>query len=96
MPRVALANGLPDKSIGINAMAEGWKIVSSTARLNGGPPIKEYYLVAIADIDLAITELRDRERLSDAKFIVAGAADSNSLEWLDIQDGEILCVMTVA
>jgi hypothetical protein len=77
-------------------MADGWKIIALSERLDGGPPVKEYYLVAIDDMDLAISELRDREKLFDAKFTVAGAADSASLEWLDVQDGEILCVMTTA
>jgi hypothetical protein len=76
-------------------MGGGWKIIAATERLGGGPPVKEYYLVAIPDIDMAITELRDREKLLDATFTVAGAADSAALDWLDVRDGEILCVMAI-
>jgi hypothetical protein len=76
-------------------MGCGWKIIASTERLKGGPPVKEYYLVAIPDRDMAITELRDREKLFEATFTVAGAADSAALDWLDVQDGEIFCVMAI-
>jgi hypothetical protein len=35
-------------------MASGWKIITATKRLGGGPPMKEYFLVAIADRDEAV------------------------------------------
>jgi hypothetical protein len=34
-------------------MASGWKIITTTKRLGGGQPMKEYFLVAIADRDEA-------------------------------------------
>ena len=73
-------------------MAEGWKIIASMPRLDGRAPLKEYYLVAIADKEKAIAELCDRERLKGAHITVAGAAGPDSLDWLDVRDGEILYV----
>ena len=73
-------------------MVNGWKIVVTMERYNGAPPMKEYYLVAIADKEKAIAEVRDRERLADAHILIAGQAGPDSLDWLDIREGEILCV----
>lgn len=75
-------------------MAKGWKIVASMGRLDGGPPVRQYYLVAIADKTTAVAELRDREKLIGAQIIVAGAAGPDSLDWLDVRDGEIFCVFS--
>jgi hypothetical protein len=41
-------------------MASGWKIITATKRLGGGPPMKEYFLVAIEDQDEAVKALRER------------------------------------
>ena len=76
-------------------MAQGWKIVASMACLDGGPPVREYYLVAIADREKAIAALRHWEKLMDAHIAVAGEATPDSLDWLDVRDGEILCVSSV-
>jgi hypothetical protein len=44
-------------------MAKGWKTVSATKRLGGGPLMKEYFLVAIADRDGALKALREPKNL---------------------------------
>jgi hypothetical protein len=49
-------------------MASGWKIITATKRLGGGPPIKEYFLVAIVDRDEAVTALRERRQLQRARL----------------------------
>jgi hypothetical protein len=77
-------------------MASGWKIITATKRLGGGPPIKEYFLVAIADRDEAVKALRERRQLLDVQITVAGQATDEYLEWLDVRPGEIFCVMAVS
>jgi hypothetical protein len=77
-------------------MATGWKIISATERLGGGPPMKEHFLVAIADRDTAVKALRERKKLLDADLTVAGEATADLLEWLDVKPGQILCVLAVS
>ena len=77
-------------------MMSGWKIVVSIAYPDGRPPVKEYYIVAIADREQAIAELRDRERLTDAHTAIAGHAGPDWLEWLDVRPGEILFISSRA
>jgi hypothetical protein len=67
-------------------MASGWKIITATKRL-GGQPMKEYFLVAIADRDEAVKALRVRRQLLDVQITVAGQATDES---------EIFCVMAVS
>ena len=77
-------------------MASGWKIITATKRLGGGPPMKEYFLVAIADRDEAVKALRERRQLLDVQITVAGQASDEYLERLDVRPGEIFCVMPVS
>ena len=59
-------------------------------------PMKEYFLVAIADRDEAVKALRERRQLLDVQITVAGQATDEYLEWLDVRPGEIFCVMVVS
>jgi hypothetical protein len=59
-------------------------------------PMKEYFLVAIADRDEAVKALRERRQLLDVQITVPGQATDEYLEWLDVRPGEIFCVMAVS
>ena len=78
-------------------MAIVWKIITSTARMGGGgPPLKEYFLVAIADRDAALRALRYRRPDVEASTMtVVGEASPDYVEWLDVKDGDIFCVAAV-
>src|SRR5260370_9685581 len=69
-------------------MGRGWKIITGTKRLGGGPPMKEYFLVVIVDRDEAVKALRERRQLLDVQITVAGQATDEYLEWLAMT-GEI-------
>jgi len=79
-------------------MAKVWKIISSTERMGGGgPPLKEYFLVAIADRDAALRALRYRRPDVEASAMtIVGEASPDSVAWLDPNDGDILCVAAVS
>jgi hypothetical protein len=77
-------------------MASGWKIIAAMKRFGCGPPMKEYFLVAVTDRDEAVKMLRKRRHLLDAEMTVAGQATDEYLEWLDVRPGEIFCVMAVS
>jgi hypothetical protein len=77
-------------------MAKGWKIISTTERLGGGPPMKEYFLVAIEDRHGAIEALRIRKNLLNATIVVDGEARPELFDWLDVQPGQILSVVAVS
>jgi hypothetical protein len=79
-------------------MAKVWKIVASTERMGGGgPPLQEYFLVAIADRDAALRALRYRRPDVEASnMTVAGEASPDSVEWLALKDGDIFCVAAVS
>jgi len=70
----------------------GWKIVVPIPHRDGLPPVKEHYLVAIADREESIAELGDREKLTDAQITVAGEAGPDWLDWLQVGTGEILFI----
>jgi hypothetical protein len=76
-------------------MAAAWKIVATTERIGSGPPLKEYFLVAIADQAKAIEALRIHRNLSQAHqhVRIVGEAETEFLDWLDVKDGEIFCVI---
>ena len=63
--------------------------------MGGGPPRKHYYLVAMSDQSAALSALRKRPGLRDADLTVVGEASLNDVEWLDVKDGEIFCVMPI-
>jgi hypothetical protein len=79
-------------------MGKIWKIIASTKRMGGdGPPLKEYFLVAIADQDAALAALRYRRPDVEASEIaIVGEASPDSVEWLDLKVGQILCVSAVS
>ena len=79
-------------------MAKVWKVISSTERMGGGgPPLKEYFLVAIADPDAALKALRYRRPDVEASTMtVVGEATPDYVEWLGVKDGDIFCVVAVS
>jgi hypothetical protein len=79
-------------------MVKIWKINSFTERMGGGgPPLKEYFLVAITDQAAALAALRKRRPdLEASDFTIVGEAGPNDVEWLDVKDDQILCVTAVA
>jgi hypothetical protein len=79
-------------------MAKVWKVTSSTKRMGGdGAPLKEYFLVAITDRDAALAALRYRRPDVEAsELAIVGEATPDYVEWLDLKDGQILCVSAVS
>jgi hypothetical protein len=79
-------------------MGKVWKIISSTERLGGGgPPLKQYFLVAITDRDAALAALRHRRPdIETSEISVVGEATPNDVKWLDVNDGDIHCVQPVS
>ena len=77
-------------------MAKVWKITAhEVEQMGGGPPLKEYFLVAMSDQFAAMSALRKRPTLRDAELTVVGEASPDDVEWLDLKDGEIFCVMPI-
>jgi len=72
-------------------MAKVWKITAYEEHMGGGPPRKHYYLVAMSDQSAALSALRMR----DVDLTVVGEASPNDVEWLDVKDGEIFCVIPI-
>ena len=73
------------------------KIISSTERLGGGgPPLKEYFLVAINDQKNALRTLRHkRPDIERSELTIVGEADANYVEWFDVKAGDIFCLLAV-
>jgi hypothetical protein len=64
----------------------------------GGSPLKEYFLVAISDQSAALRALRYRRPDVEAsKLTVVGETNTDNLEWqwLDLEQGQILCLAAV-
>jgi hypothetical protein len=78
-------------------MAKVWKVISSTERMGGGgPPLQEYFLVAITDRDAALKTLRyKRPDVEASVMTIVGEATPDQVEWLGIKDGDIFCVLAV-
>ncbi len=74
-------------------MPKAWRMIAYTQRLGGGKPLKEFYLVAISDRDAAIEALRIRKDLLDAQIEVLGEASSEFVDWLEVNNNEIFCVI---
>jgi hypothetical protein len=74
-----------------------WKVIASTARMGGGgPPLKEYFIVAISDQENALRTLRyKRPDISLSQLTVVGEANADYVEWLDVRDGDIVCLQAV-
>ena len=62
-----------------------WKVVSSTKRMGGeGPPLEEFFLIAISDKSDALAALRTRRPdLERSAFNVVGEASAAYVEWLN-------------
>jgi hypothetical protein len=74
-----------------------WKIISSTERLGGGgPPLKEFFLVAIRDQKNALMTLKHkRPDIERSELTVVGEADANYVEWFGVKNGDIFCLLAV-
>jgi hypothetical protein len=81
----------------VGLMDKIWKIISSTERMGGGgPPLKEYFLVAISDQENALKTLKyKRPDIELSKLTVVGEANPDYVEWLDVKDGDIVCLQAV-
>lgn len=79
-------------------MASTWKITATTEHTDSGPPLKEYFLVAIPEQTKALEALRARRNLSQTHqhLRVVGEAEPEFLDWLGVKDGEIFCVMPLS
>ena len=63
----------------------------------GGPPLKEYFLVAIADRNAALAALRNRRPdVEESEMTIVGEASPDYVEWLDMKDDDIRCVQLVS
>jgi hypothetical protein len=74
-------------------MVKVWKITAYEEQMGGSPPRKHYYLVTMSDQSAALSALRKRSGLRDADLTVVGEAFPNDVEWLDVKDSEIFCVV---
>jgi hypothetical protein len=74
-----------------------WKVISSTKRMGGdGPPLEEFFLVAISDKSDALAALRMRRPdLERSAFNVVGEASANYVEWLNLKNNDIVCLAGV-
>jgi hypothetical protein len=65
----------------------------------GGPPLKQYFLVATSNQSAALEALRYRRPDVEAsQLTVAGETNTDNLEWqwLDLQEGQILVLEAVS
>ena len=74
-----------------------WKIISSTERMGGGgPPLKEYFLVATSDQKNAMKILKHkRPDIERSELAIVGEAKPEYVEWLGLKDGDIFCLQEV-
>jgi hypothetical protein len=49
----------------------------------------------MSDQSAALSALRKRPGLRDVDLTVVGEASPNDVEWLDLKDGEIFCVIPI-
>jgi hypothetical protein len=81
-------------------MTKVWKIISSTPRMGGGgPPLKQYFLVATSNQSDALKALRYRRPDVEAsQLTVAGETNTDNLEWqwLDLRESQILALEAVS
>jgi hypothetical protein len=78
-------------------MEKIWKIISSTDRLGGGgPPLKEYFIIAINDQKNALRTLRHkRPDIERSELTVVGEADADYVAWFGVKAGDIFCLLAV-
>jgi hypothetical protein len=78
-------------------MGNIWKIIFSTERMGGGgPPLKEYFVVAIDDQKNALRTLRHkRPDIERSELTVVGEASPDYVEWFGMKDGDIFYLLEV-
>jgi hypothetical protein len=77
-----------------NRLRAVWKITALIECPYGGPPVKEYYLVAAPDGYAATAALRKKfSYLLDTQCDVIGEAAPAFLDWLDFRDNKVYRVM---
>ena len=77
-------------------MPVAWKIIATTARVGSKPPQDEYFLAAFPDQASALKALcAKRPDLNGAQFEVRGQADGWLIDWLQVEEGQILSVMVL-
>jgi hypothetical protein len=78
-------------------MGKIWKIISSTERMGGGgPPLKEFFIVAINDQENALRTLKHkRPDIERSELTVVGEATADYVEWFGVKDGDIFCLRAV-
>ena len=81
----------------VGLMNKIWKIISSTERMGGGgPPLKEFFLVAINDQENALRTLKHkRPDIERSELTVVGEVNPNYVEWFGVKDGDIFCLLAV-
>jgi hypothetical protein len=93
-----LASQAEERIFGL--MTKVWKIISSTPRMGGGgPPLKQYFLVATSNQSAALKALRYRRPdVGASQLTVAGETNTDNLEWqwLDLREGQILVLDAVS
>jgi hypothetical protein len=83
-----------DRKVGRHAI-KAWKIVATSNK--DGTPQREYYLVAMADQMAALTALRLRlPHLKNAFLDLVGFASPDLVEWLHVEDGDVLSIAKMA
>jgi hypothetical protein len=74
-------------------MTNGWRIVATTPR-DGGPPSKEWFIVAMEDPTAALLLLRSRRNVApEVELAIDGKASEQSLRGYGILRGEIFSVL---
>jgi hypothetical protein len=75
--------------------AAAWKVIAATEK--DGAPQKEYFLVVVPDRLVALETVRlRRPDLKDAVLESVGEATSSFIEWLQVQDGDVLSIMALS
>ena len=84
---------MDDRKVGRSAI-KVWMIVATSQK--DGTPQKEYFLVAIADRMAASAALRDRQpHLKNVVLDSVGSADPDLVEWLHLEEGDVLSMVRV-
>jgi uncharacterized protein YcaQ len=78
-------------------MIEGWKLRAATKRLGANPTplLYEYFYVAIPSHAAAVAALVERKQLLDAEIDDFGPITDQE-SWLNLQPGEIRCIISVS
>ena len=78
-------------------MTSAWRIVAYTKREGGGTLMQEFFLVAIPDKLAALAALRVRRRdLETAKIEIVGEAQQWMIDWLSVEEGQVLGIVALS